>query len=76
MMMIGLIGLRDQVQVSRMLSVPFLVIVKIWMNARISSTGCGACSSLLVYNSRHSCFRAHSIVSGANSSLPPPHHRC
>ena len=31
---------------------------------------------LLMRNSRRLCLSAHFIVSGANSSLPPPRHRC
>ena len=73
-----MIDLRDQVQVSRMMSLPFresLLPSASTLAASVpdDSTQRSSSSCVTADAYRHS---AHPIVSGANSSLPPPHHRC
>ena len=69
--------LRDQVQVSRMMLIPFNVIRVIPDGHGISDPeGATHNGLLLMRNSRRLCLSAHFIVYGANSSLPPPRHRC
>jgi hypothetical protein len=70
--------LEDQVQVSRMMSLPFRVVRSVPAETLVTSVpddGAHVNSSSCVTADAISN-RAHSIDSGANSSLPPPRHRC
>jgi len=69
---------NDQVQVSRMMSLPSRAMCLGSTSAPVTSEPVGVAhgfaSSCVTANA--SLLSAHSVIYGANSSLPPPHHRC
>jgi hypothetical protein len=70
--------LEDQVQVSRMIPFPFREARFVPADTQVTSVpddGAHVNSSSCV-TADAICSRVHSIDFGANSSLPPPRHRC
>jgi hypothetical protein len=65
-----------RVQVSRMVLTPLNVACGSDGTGNISPTLCNAQLFSLTRNSKHKNLYAHFIVTGANSSLLPPRHRC
>ena len=67
-----------RVQVSRMISLPSAVTGDRLVNSLVTSvpvSDAHGCSSSCV-TADAVIISAHFLVSGTNSSLPPPHHRC
>jgi hypothetical protein len=65
-----------RVQVSRMVLTPLNVACGSGGTGNISPRWCSAQLFSLTCNSKHRNLYAHFIVTGANSSLLPPRHRC
>src|ERR1700722_7590176 len=67
-----------RVQVSRMMPLPSRVVCLTSTETSVTSVPDGVAhySASSDVTASISLLRAHSIITGANSSLPPPRHRC